>query len=286
MLNRNEKLEIAKRLRHLTEMEMSRDELELLLDAELNKPEDELDEAFVQQLLELLEDGPTPEQQRKAWQKLDKQLTRQRWQPALKGIGRIAAVAVLLAAIMFATYGTAQALNWDFLLRLMKPFAETFMLYSGENPAVTPQPESSPIYGDFDLDFIQEDFAALADCPETMDGHPVRPVWMPERFTYVQGSMYTDLHITSFTHVYGCEGGSCIMDVTLHENVNEANAYHFEQIPADAVSTYAAGCQVAFYRNTRNEQLTASWVHQNVHYCLTGTLSEEEIISILEQMMK
>ena len=57
MLNRNEKLEIAKRLRLSTESEMSRYDLEQMLEAELNKPEDEMDTELVQQILEILEDG-------------------------------------------------------------------------------------------------------------------------------------------------------------------------------------------------------------------------------------
>ena len=74
MLNRNEKLEIAKRLRLSTESEMSRYDLEQMLEAELNKPEDEMDTELVQQILEILEDGPSMEQQHKSWQQIDKRL--------------------------------------------------------------------------------------------------------------------------------------------------------------------------------------------------------------------
>ena len=54
MMNRNEKLEIAKRLRLSTESELSRDDLEQILDAELSKPEAEMDTELVQQILEML----------------------------------------------------------------------------------------------------------------------------------------------------------------------------------------------------------------------------------------
>ena len=125
MMNRNEKLEIAKRLRLSTESELSRDDLEQILDAELSKPEAEMDTELVQQIVDLLEETPSQAQQREAWRKTDKRLKLKQWQPVVSGLTRIAAVGVILVALMFATYGTAQALNWEFLLRWMKPFAET-----------------------------------------------------------------------------------------------------------------------------------------------------------------
>ena len=199
MLNRNEKLEIAKRLRLSTESEMSRYDLEQMLEAELNKPEDEMDTELVQQILEILEDGPSMEQQHKSWQQIDKRLKFKQWQPVVSGLTRIAAVGVILVALMFATYGTAQALNWEFLLRWMKPFAETFMIYSGDKPEPTVAPVTTEVYGDVGLTFAQTEFNTLADCPEKIDGYPVKPVWMPERFTYLQGSMYADTLVTSIT---------------------------------------------------------------------------------------
>ena len=117
MMNRNEKLEIAKRLRLSTESELSRDDLEQILDAELSKPEAEMDTELVQQILEMLEETPSQAQQREAWRKTDKRLKLKQWQPVVTGLTRIAAVGVILVALMFATYGTAQALNWEFLLR-------------------------------------------------------------------------------------------------------------------------------------------------------------------------
>ena len=286
MMNRNEKMEIAKRLRHLKEMEMSRDDLESMLESELSKPETEMDTELVQQILELIEEAPSQEQQRGAWQKTSKRLMLKQWQPVVSGLTRFAAAIVILVAVLFATYGTAKALNWEFLLRWMKPFAETFMIYSGDDPAPTSAPSEITIFEDFDMEFTQQEYATLADCPDKIDGYPAKPVWMPERFAYLSGSMYSDVHITSISHVFNGNDGLCIIDITIHEDENKANAYHYEQLPAENVSTYAAGHQIAFCHNTHNAQITASWVAENTHYCITGSISEEEIITILESMMK
>ena len=285
MLNRNEKLEIAKRLRLSTESEMSRYDLEQMLEAELNKPEDEMDTELVQQILEILEDGPSMEQQHKSWQQIDKRLKFKQWQPVVSGLTRIAAVGVILVALLFATYGTAQALNWEFLLRWMKPFAETFMIYSGDKPEPTVAPVTTEVYGDVGLTFAQTEFNTLADCPEKIDGYPVKPVWMPERFTYLQGSMYADTLVTSITHTYQSDMGICIIDISMLEDESKANAYHFEQLPAENTSMYIAGYRISFYHNSDNTTLTASWMCENVHYTITGSVSKEEITTIIDSMM-
>lgn len=286
MMNRNEKLEIAKRLRLSTESELSRDDLEQMLDAELSKPEAEMDTELVQQIVDLLEETPSQAQQREAWRKTDKRLKLKQWQPVVTGLTRIAAVGVILVALMFATYGTAQALNWEFLLRWMKPFAETFMIYSGDKPEPTLAPVTTEVYGDVGLTFAQTEFNTLADCPEKIDGYPVKPVWMPERFTYLQGSMYADTLVTSITHTYQSDMGICIIDISMLEDESKANAYHFEQLPAENTSMYIAGYRISFYHNSDNTTLTASWMCENVHYTITGSGSEEEITTIIDSMMK
>ena len=286
MMNRNEKLEIAKRLRLSKESELSRYDLEQMLEAELTKPDAEIDTELVQQILELLEESPSQEQKRKSWEQIDKKLSFRKWRPIVSGLARIAAVGVILVALMFATYGTAQALNWEFLLRWMRPFAETFMVYSGDRPEQTPEPTTSEVYDDFGMDCTQMEFTTLADCPEKVDGYPVKPVWMPERFTYLQGSMYSDVMITSITQVFRSDSGNCIFDISILADENLSDAYQFEQLPAENASMYAAGYQIAIYHNTRNAQTTVSWVAQNAHYCITGNISEEETIAIVESMMK
>ena len=49
---------------------MRKEELALLLESELEKPVEEMDVDLVQQILEILETGPTPEQQSASWNKL------------------------------------------------------------------------------------------------------------------------------------------------------------------------------------------------------------------------
>jgi hypothetical protein len=240
----------------------------------------------VQQIVDLLEETPSQAQQREAWRKTDKRLKLKQWQPVVTGLTRIAAVGVILVAIMFATYGTAQALNWEFLLRLMKPFAETFMVYTGDKPTPTPMPQGDVVYDDFTMTFTQQEFASLADCPDRIDGYPIKPVWMPEQFAYIHGSMYSDYQVTAITHVFRSDSGNCIIDISMLEDGNQSDTYQFEQLPAENASMYVAGYQITFYNNTDNAMQSASLVVENTTYFITGPISEEEIISIFESMMK
>lgn len=287
MMNRNEKLEIAKRLRLSTESEMSRDDLEKLLEEELTKPEAELDAELVQMILEMLEEGPSTEQTHKSWQQIDGKLSsRRQWLPAVNGLARIAAVGVILVAVLFATYGTAQAFNWEFLLRLMKPFAETFMLYSGGSPEVTPATEISEVYTDELVESTQTEFISLADCPDKIAGYPVRPEWVPERFAFVQGSMYADMHVKAISLLFSGDAGICLIDISVFAADNEVDSYSYEQLPDENRGRYIAGYPVTFYHNTDDSTLSASWIVENVHYWITGAMTEDEIACILESMMK
>jgi len=47
-----------------------------------------------------------------------------------------------------------------------------------------------------------------------------------------------------------------------------------------------AGRQIAFYYNTDNTLLSASWLVENTNYVITGAVSKEEIVLIIESMMK
>ena len=286
MMNRNEKLEIAKRLRLSTESELSRDDLEQMLDAELSKPEAEMDTELVQQILEMLEETPSQAQQREAWRKTDKWLKLKQWQPFVTGLTKIAAVGVILVALMFATYGTAQALNWEFLLRLMKPFAETFMVYSGDTPEATPVPMTSEVYSDVERTYNQAEFTTLADCPDTIEGYPAKPVWMPERFTYLQGSMYADTLITSITHVYQSDMGICIIDISLLDDANDVDSYSYEQTENQPThSEYVQGYPATFYYNNEGQLTSASWIVNNAHYNIAGRMSKDEILQILTSIL-
>lgn len=61
---------------------------------------------------------------------------------------------------------------------------------------------------------------------------------------------------------------------------------YFEQLPDNNTTVFIANQQVAFYRNTDNATLTASWLVENTSYFITGSICMDEITTIIESMMK
>ena len=53
---------------------MSKEKMILLLEAELEKPEEEMDTELIQHILEALEPTPSLEQQRASWEKIKRAL--------------------------------------------------------------------------------------------------------------------------------------------------------------------------------------------------------------------
>jgi hypothetical protein len=98
--------------------------------------------------------------------------------------------------------------------------------------------------------------------------------------------MYSDYQVTAITHVFSSSEGWCIIDISKFRDNKDASSYHYEQIPEENESMYMAGCQVAFYYNTDNTLLSASWLVENTNYFITGSISKEEIITVIEFMMK
>ena len=105
-------------------LELMPDELTRLLDAELAKPEDEMDTRLVSELLQLVEkDAPTDADMAADWQAISRKLNRRRLPVVLR---RAAIAAASIIAAFLVTYTSARAFNWTLLLKYLMPVAQTF----------------------------------------------------------------------------------------------------------------------------------------------------------------
>ena len=283
MLNQRDLLEIMKRLRIDAETEMTRDGVESMLNEELSKPEEEMDAELVQELVLLLEDGVSGQAQENAWKATAKQLPGKRWHPVMKWGARIAAALVIVLGLTVLTYRTAEAFNWQQLLRLMRPFAETFMLYAGEQPGSTVT--SGEKYGDGVKAEEPCQYAGIEESPELLQGHPARPGGMPERFAYLQGSYYSDDLNTTITHVYSCDGGICIFTLVILNGQEHTVSHQFERTIAETQDVYIAGFPVTYYFNSDDATMSAYWTQDNARYSIFGVINEAELELIVESTM-
>ncbi len=302
MLERQEKMEIMGRLQIIQDdAEMSQEEMQKLLDAELDKREDEIDTEMVRSLLELLEgegdaDALSAAQQR-SWKQIEQKLPRRAWVAAWTWMARCAAAAAVVIALFFATYQTAEALDWRSLLRWMQPLAEIFTLYSDsipEDDLVQPQLstddpaayEGRRIYGDGPVESARQQITDYADAPERLHGCPVKAKGIPARFTYQQGSVFSDARMTVVEYVFTYGDDVCLFKVRIPTGTAENPViFHHEKTIAEVSETCVGPIQVNYYFNADDLILSASWTMGDIQYLLFGSVNQQEMTEIIDATM-
>ncbi len=296
MLDRQKKMEIIRCLQSI--QEMPQEELEQLLDAELAKPEAEIDTELVQSLLDLLEgemldSERLAEQQQKSWKQIQGKISKRSWSSVVSWIARGAAVVAIIIALLFATYQTAEALHWRALLRWMQPFAEIFTLYSDSIPEtelVQPQPEADDpttyegrqIYGDGPIASTRQPIIDYADAPERLHGYPAKAEGIPARFVYEQGSVFSDARMTVAEYVFTSGDEVCLFKVRIPTGTDEnPSVYHYEITINETMETYVDTTRVTYYFNADCMLLSSSWMVSDVQYLLFGNLDQAEMEAII-----
>lgn len=283
MRREQELSEIVKGLYADAETEMSDDDLEALLDEELDKPAEQMDADLVRELLLLLEDGTKGSEQQEAWRKTAGKLKRKGLQPVLKWTARIAAVLLIVVGMSVLTYRTAEAFNWQLVLRLMRPLADSFVLYTG--PEQEEPTYSGETYGEgLKLDEPLQ-FTGAEEAPALLLGYPARPYGIPERFAYLQGTCYADDLSTSITHVYSSADGVCIFTLTILNTGDLTSSYQYERTLSEPQEQYVAGCRVVYYFNSDDLTMSASWTRDSAQYSVFGSIDETELTRIVEATM-
>lgn len=287
MQNHQNMLKLVERLCDDSEMELTREELEGLLNEELSKPEEQMDVELVQEILLMLEDGASELTREAAWDQTRRMLRGRRMHPILSWTIRIAATLAIVLGLTLLTYKTAEAFNWQPVLRLMQPLAETFTLYSGGEPAQSHEVVAVPrdayvLSGKLEK---PQQYVSAQEVPQELCGYPVRPAGVPERFTYLQGSAYSDDLNTTMTHVYSAADGVCIFSVLILNGDGQTTSHQYERTVEETREKYIAGCRVVYYFNSDDSTMSASWTMEYAQYSVFGAISEEELTRIVESTM-
>ena len=128
MMSKFDEQKILDRLANDKYAEMNADDLEQLLNAELDKPADEMDTLLIQEILRTLRtEEPDPERMKADWSLVKKYLphrrTVRRWPRRLMRFG---AAAAAITIVMFSALRDAEAFRWTLLRKILIPVAETF----------------------------------------------------------------------------------------------------------------------------------------------------------------
>lgn len=134
MSNVSNKYKIIERLRSEKDMELMWLEVSKILDEELSKPAEEIDIAFVDALMDLVEiEEPSKKELERGWSEIQKKVHMRKQRNWTNVLTRIVAVLIAVIVLFFLSFETAKAFRWPYLLKALAPVAETFSIYSTSN---------------------------------------------------------------------------------------------------------------------------------------------------------
>ena len=303
MTNAEMKSRVLKRLQSAGQMEMMRDELEQLLEAELNKPESEMDTQLVQELVDALEEDAlegdalekdvSDEERRASWEGIEAALhagTKESGRITVhrhaSGKRRAAICAAILIALLCVSMGGVYAFRWTGFMKILKPLDETFGLHS-VNSLIEPEDEQpSEQYFLSDTDIIQQQYAAQDEFPAMWNGVRILPQWTPESVAFAQGSLYQDDNITVLSALYQGEEKFLNLSVVFGSEDEHSSFFEFEKKAEQVNAETVGGAEITYYFNSDIGMFSASWVGQDVHFCLFGNVTEEDMQKIVHSMVE
>ncbi|MBE5774938.1 MAG: DUF4367 domain-containing protein [Clostridiales bacterium] len=284
MPNRSNSSEIINRLINDKEAELMPLELNRMLEEELAKPEAEIDVQLVDELLKLLEEAePSEVEKRRMWQGISDRLGREapdrRTRFAWRRVAVVAGAAVLLFSL---TLGTAHALRWTFLLKLLEPLAQTFGIVTTDQLTESDSIEGVVSVEDDDTEQIVYD--SLETMPRAFNGHVIVPGWVPEKYTFEQGTAFDNGYFEKYTIAYRHNDEWLSIDVILNHDQNAAVDYQYERAIDKPETIDVDGIEVLFYENSDEGNIYAAWVSDNANFNLFGMVTKEESVQIIESM--
>ena len=285
MMSNQKKMKIMERLANDPILEMNDDDLEQLLEAELAKPANEIDSSLVEEILDALNAPvPTPEQSEASWQVVKEHFTRQAKARTTRAIKRFGAVAAVVIMIMFVSLRDAEAFRWTLIEKILKPVAETFGIVIDDQEIIIPEENEPTLYSIEDAPSEFVEYSSLEDVPETAHGYLVRPKWIPNGYILSNASMYsnTDINIYSLNFENGDSWFSINIDVL--NNPDAIYSHEFERNLEVPVEVQIGQHNVTIYDNAKDKYLSAFWIYENAYYYLSGCLTVDEVISIVESM--
>ncbi len=272
---------ILTRLKEDSEMELMQYDLEKLLEDELSKEECEMDTALVEELLKTLEESPGADEKEKTWKAIESKAKRKKGRMHTLTARRIAACFLALIVLSALSIGSAVAFNWSSLLKFIKPLAESFGIYSVNSPG-DPEPlQTDDMYDSEGTGYLQATYNSLEEMPDKWNGFRVLPAWMPERFTFLQGSGYEDENTAIFTAAYMAENAFFNLSTYFFYDDNAISSYEYQMTPVNPSLEIIADREVTYYLNSDTQVLSASWIDENVHYTIFGGITEDEMRRII-----
>lgn len=282
MLNATDERRITEYLKSDGKTELMPYELNEILEQELSKPEAEVDGRLIREILELLDtETPSPKEKETCWNAVQSQMKRNRRRTPLRWTCGAAAV---LVAVFLISFETARAFNWTFLLKYLGPVAQTFGLYSMSN-VDQEAAETQNAYTDAFSEYKQLNYCSLAEMPAQLRGQSIIPGWIPERFAFVNGTIYEDENMASASLYFSGDGDAALtLILSFYKNEEDITSYVYEVSTADQNNMVAAGRALTYYFNDDGQIRAVSAIEENAHFYIGGSITQEELDRIVVSM--
>lgn len=269
-----------------TAWEMTPDELEQALNAELDKPADEIDAVLVQEILQALDaEKPDPQRMKADWALVKSNLPKRRANPRIpQWTKRFGAAAAVIAILMVTTLRAADAFPWIFIEKILAPVAQTFGIVIDDQTDMTPSATDAPEYTVSDAPSSTTAYQALDDVPEYALGYAIRPRWLPDGFTFRSGSLFSSVDSEIYTMDF--ENGDAWLNLQIHIITSDEAVYsrEFERTLEVPIEIPVGEHTVTFYRNAEDTVQSSFWIYENAHYMLAGEITVESILHFVDSM--
>ena len=288
--------EQVRQILHHSSKEVTKEKLNEILEKELQKPDNEVDLELVDEILaELNPMEVTPDEISASWTRLEAKINqngstakagtektaraRKRIRrPLLVFLRRAALAAAAVVLLFFVSLGSARAMRWTFLLKLLNPIAQTFGISLDELKPDTPPAEaySSRI----DAQSMQQ-FSTEDEIPIEYNGYRIKLNNIPERFTFSNGTFYPGQAMNSFDFMFLSGEEWLFYNVNIFETDQVGIEYQFETTLEVQEKRNIGMIELTFYHNGDDETQSVSWVDRNAHYSIYGYISLEELTDII-----
>ena len=265
------------------EKELMLKELDAKLSEELEKTADQVDGKKVDEYLDQLY-GITPDEAKKEalWAKILEEKKRKDHAKTKSIFLRCAAAVVIVVGVLVASFHTAKAFKWTFLLKLLNPVAETFGIYTENSQDTDEKTTSHDYHTDSETGIEQQVYTRLEDMPAMIEQYPIVPQYVPQGYTFLQGTLYADEDVTTVSLTYQQEQEYLMFSITIVRNEEAVFGYEFEKTAQQDVLGVLNDQYVTKYYNQEGEVYAISWIMENAHYNVYGNLGEEEITRIVQ----
>lgn len=265
------------------EKELMIKELDAKLNEELEKTADQVDGKKVDEYLDQLCDFDADETKKDVLlAKILEEKKRRDHAKTKSMFLRCAAAVVIVIGVLVVSFHTAKAFRWTFLLKLLNPVAETFGIYTEDGQNTSERTSSHDYHTDAETGIEQQLYTCLKDMPAVIDQYTVIPRYVPQGYIFVQGTVYQDEDVTNVSLTYQYADDYLMFTIVIYRHEDIVSGFEFEKTTQEDASITGNDQYVTKYFNQHGEICSFSWILQNAHYNVYGTLEEAEIVKLIQ----